>query len=662
MVQTPWWLDKSAPHEKIFSLVRQQYADQAGRYSTFRRHRNVYEFGWKGVDRSAKYDRTYDDTSLHFNRAQNAVDTVISEVTSAKVAPMATTEGGTWEQRDNAEKATRALDGLFQELDFDSLFEEAAIDACHTGCGFIKVFSDLSDCEVKAERVDPMDMLVDEREALSGTPRCIYQRCLVDKWYLAEACGVPNGALEASAATRRTKVLDAGIPDLFPGETWDTDALIEVVEAWHLPSFVTDEEESDDDASESGPGRKRRRRSDGRHVMCIDDFTLRDEAWNRPYFPFLVYRPKKARRGFWGIPLMRQLAPGQKEAEELDRKLQRAHRRMGGSHYLAHKSAKIEKRKVTNDIGDILEWEGQHPPQEWTPAPANPQTYQYRETLASDMLRFIGSSQFAAQSSVPRGMEQASGRALQLVVDQGSKYLGPWLRERERIVRRAGDMVLDAVEEVVEADGDYAAKYVSGRGYERIDWKPIVEQRKALVIRVEPINALSTSPGARVAQATEWLQAGAIQAPQWRRLSGIPDLEAENELDMADEEIIKKTLDFMVRTGKPIMIEPWDDWAKILEIGGRFVNMCRRQEVPENRLAVVRDYLGDAKAKIDDEKAKQAAAAAANAPPPPMPGPPGGMPMSPDAMGGAMPLDAMQAMPPEMGEAMLMPPGMPAAA
>lgn len=652
MTHVPWWQKKGPPHQEVFSLVRQQYADQAGRYQTFRRFRNVYEFGWKGVDRSAKYDRTFDDTTLHFNRAQNAVDTVISEVTSAKVAPMATTEGGTWEQRDNAEKATRALEGLFQELDFDSLFEEAAIDACHTGCGFIKVFPDLSDCEVRAERVDPMDILVDEREAIAAAPRCLYQRCLIDKWYLAEVFGVPNAALEASAETRRAKIMASGIPDLFPGETWDTgDSLIEVVEAWHLPSFIHDEEDEDG---------KRRRKSDGRRVMCIDDFTLLDEAYSRSDFPFLVYRPKKSRRGFWGIPLMRQLAPGQKEAEELDRKLQKAHRRIGGTHILAHKGSKLEKRKMTNDIGDIIDWEGNTPPAEWAPSPANPQTYSYRDSLGNDMLRYIGSSQFAAQSSVPRGMEQASGRALQLVVDQGSKYLGPWLRERERVVRRAGEKMLDAVEEVVESDESYASKYVQGRGYERIDWKPIVEQRKALIIRVEPINALSTSPGARVAQATEWLQAGAIQAAQWRRLSGIPDLEADNELDMADEEIIKKNLDWMVREQRPLMIEPWDDHAKILEIGGRFVNMCRRQDVSAERLQYVRDYLGDAKAAIDEEKARLAAQQA-----PPMgpmgPGPDGGMPMGVDPMSGA-PMPPQDVMPPEMGGAMPMPPGMPAAA
>src|SRR5258707_1606432 len=107
-------------------------------------------------------------------------------------------------------------------------------------------------------------------------------------------------------------------------------------------------------------------------------------------------------------------------------------------------------------------------------------------------------------------MEASSGRAIKLMTDQGSKYLGPWLRERERAVVRASDMFIDAIEELVEDDPKYSTRYVTGRGYEKIDWQEILEERERLCIMVEPINALATSPSARVDQVTDWLKAGAI--------------------------------------------------------------------------------------------------------------------------------------------------------
>src|SRR5260221_1034991 len=119
---------------------------------------------------------------------------------------------------------------------------------------------------------------------------------------------------------------------------------------------------------------------------------------------------------------------------------------------------------------------------------------------------------------------------------------------------------------------------------------------------VGPINALAFSPAARVDQVTDWLKAGAIDPQRWRKLSGVPDLEADNALEFSDRDIIEKVLNMMVKEQISMTVEPFDNFALILEIGGKFYNMCRVQGVSDERLRFVRDYLVDAKNELDKLK------------------------------------------------------------
>ena len=103
------------------------------------------------------------------------------------------------------------------------------------------------------------------------------------------------------------------------------------------------------------------------------------------------------------------------------------------------------------------------------------------------------------------------------------------------------------------------------------------------------------------------LSNGSITPEQFRRLFGMPDLEAENEVDLADVEIIDKVMDQIVIEGKPLQPEPFDYLELIIQRGRKFYNLCRKKGVPEERLAYLRDYLTRAKQLDDEQKAKMQA-------------------------------------------------------
>lgn len=338
--------------------------------------------------------------------------------------------------------------------------------------------------------------------------------------------------------------------------------------------------------------------------------------------------------------MMRDLIAPQREREKLGSRIQAQHQKMGMSGFFAPKSANLNVRDITcgeSGAGFIAEYEGQQPPSQVTPEPVAQGTYAYYEAIAREMGESKGISSLATASQVPAGLQQASGKALQVFEDFEDVRLIAYHRERERFRVRLAWLVVHAAKRIVERKGSYETTYRAKHGIKKVDWKKLLEDAKDFVIRVFPVSALSKNPAAKFAQLTELLNAGAITVEQFRRLFEIPDLEAENDLDMADYNIIAKALDTMVINGTYVTPMPTDNFDMAIGLASKFVNLCRLQEVPEDRIKLVIDYIEDVKGLKDQ----------AQPPPPPAAAPmPGMPPMTPDG-GGAPP-----PMPPEMVAAM----------
>jgi hypothetical protein len=194
-------------------------------------------------------------------------------------------------------------------------------------------------------------------------------------------------------------------------------------------------------------------------------------------------------------------------------------------------------------------------------------------------------------------------------------------RTRQRFKTDLAWVVVCAARRVVARKGTYETRYHGKKGIEKVDWSKVLMDADDFVLKVFPVSALSKQPAAKFAQLTELLNAQAITVEQFKRLFELPDLEAENELDTADTDIIDRNMDIIVTTGRYISPEPFDNLELILQRAGKVYNLCRQQEVPENRLQLLRDLIEDAKSLKDQ------------ATPPPAANdvmPPPGMPMDPN--------------------------------
>lgn len=635
-----WWnayLHGHEAHDTLVGHIRQMRMQQSTRYTNFHKLNAIYEWGFKAAQYDSPADAPIAEWTNAYNAAQNVVETVHASICKNPTVPMPLTTGGGYLQRKRAKDLQKGLEGEYDENGVEQIQDDVVTDALNLGAGFTKVFSEFG--RLKIEHVPTEDITVDDAEGRYRRPRCIYQSTPMDRYVVYELYGGDEDWLHGTAENRREKILRCKSVEAseISGPNQGQDQIM-VHEGYHLPS---------------GP-----ESHDGRMAIVIDGCTLVDKERDRKRFPYAPCIPRPRRRGFWGLSMMHEMACNQREYERVTGKIQKAFQKVGGTHIVAPRSAGVNPREITNDEGDFIEYDGQVPPHVWTPDPVSMQMVQYQQELPAMMMQSRGVSATSATGETPAGLANASGKARQLVRDEQNGRLKPYYRAVDRWHMTMCHLIIDEARELCESEGGYTVRYASKSAVEKIDWKKIMMDEEDFVLKIFPVSSLSQDPSAQFEQLQEMRASGDITTEQFKRLFRLPDLEAENEIDTADTDIIDRNLDIIVTEGRYLSPEPFDNLALAKGRAGKFYNVCRaRGGVPEKNLQLLRDYISDCEALL-------------NPPPPPgpemgpaPPGMPPGMPgMPPGAPPGPMgpPMGPPPEMlPPPMGPPGMPPPGMP---
>lgn len=645
----PWWLahlhgEPAGP--RLVALCRELALSNTTLIENTQRCMGVYEYGGQGRHLDPGDVLPIEDSLVAFNAAQNIVDTVYSKVIKPRIDPMPLTDGGGYIQRHNARELGKGLIGVMEENEVDKIEEDVLMDALTTdhGAGACLVYEDGED--VKIQHLPIEDVWFDAAETRYRQPRCCYvvPKGGMDKYVACELFGRDDmpGAVGSGEQRRRAILAAAQRPESWRRMGSHLKTRVDIFESWHLPSGKIEEEEEEYEDEETGEKKTRKvKKHDGRHVVAVDgpDGTLIDEPWEGPAFPVLLYVPRRRRRTVLGLSLIRDLIAPQREYENLTAKMQNAHQKMGVSGWCATRDMNFNVREVTAGrfgAGWVAEVDGGAMPQQVTPEPVSPGTYQYAEGIPRLMAERKGVSTLATASQIPSGLQQASGKALQVFEDFEDVRLLPYHRERERFKIALSWLIVYAVRRICERHPGYETRYRGKHGIERIKWKQVLDDAGDFVLRVFPVSSLSKQPSARYAQLTELLNAGAITVQQFKLLFDIPDLEADNELDLSHINIIDKNLDTIAITGKYVTPLPTDQFDLQIERAGKFYNLCRLKELPEGRLKLILDFIEDTKSLRDQTMAAANAAGPAAPMTPPEPPMPGAPPPPPD--GGAVPM------------------------
>lgn len=622
----PWWSrddeQNVEPHKRLVGVLNRIRTRQKTLLENTRRCMAIYQWGAKNGNVGSSDMIALDEVTATYNAARNVVDTVATKVCKSRIDPMPMSNGGGYFARRRARDMGQAIIGEFDENGVDAIKEDVVLDALTTahGAGAAIVFAENG--RVKIEHVPVEDVWFDEAEVRHRNPRCMYLTRRMDRYVLAgaaERLGAKKDVIKKILTAPRAQTRD----DLMQSEHDQ----IEVVWAWHLPSSPVDEldetpaEERAEDMLEANVrGRRMRAKkkscdTDGRFTICIEGATIFDDEYERDHFPVLMYVPRKRRRSVWGIGLMFDLIAPQREYERMGADIQNANQAMGMSGFMSPRSANVEARSIANVRSYVVEFDGDMPPQPFTPQPVHPDQYAYFDSIPRNMMAAKGVSQLAAQSQLPAGLSQASGKALQVFEDFESERLLFEHRELERFFVALSWLVVETAAEIVEDNPNYAARYRDKKGFFRtVKWREVLMDRRDGVITVFPVSSLAKSPAAKFDQLVQLLNVQAITTEQFKRLYDLPDLEDEIDYDTAYVDAVDAANDTMLLRGKYVTVQPFDDFELIIDRTNRLYAKLRASDEPppESRMQLLRDRVVEAEEWIR----RKAAAAQASAPAP----------------------------------------------
>ena len=613
-----WWqADEEKSHEAIHKFVTILRDEQDAFYTDTSTHMGLYNGRpLNGRHRSSiNYYTSHRQPRLTFNIIHSICQAATAKIAKHKPSIRFLTEGGNFSSKRKAKLLTKLMQGQFYGMDIYPLAQKVFLDACITGTGVMKVFSEFG--KIKTERVPITELSIDPLEAEYGNmPRQLFQTKKVSRHVLAAMFpDKEKFIMEADAGKE-------------PGHEYqdreqrDSDMLL-CYEAWHLPS---------------GPNSK-----DGRHVICIENETLLDEEWTKDYFPFCFIRWTENPISFWGNGLAREVKGIQIEINKLLARIQEQ-MHLATPKVFIEDTSKIVQAHLNNRVWGAIKYRGT-PPQFFVPRSVSGEMFSHLDRLVDRAYEMSGISQLAAQSKKPVGLE--SGRALREFSDIESERFMVVGQAYEKLFIDVSKQIVDLIIDIHDKDEPFTTMTIGKDSMEKISWSDIDLEEDQYTMKVMPVGSLPQTPAAKLASVAEMHQNGFFTTEEAHQLLEFPDLDYANKLKTASVEIIDRHIEEMIEKNNFLAPEPYMSLEfGILRVQQAY-NLAMIEDVPEDRLELLRRWISQAEALI-----MQAAEIKPPAPPPmgpmgpmgPMAAPPGGMPpMAPPA---GPPMGPPQALPP----------------
>ena len=531
------------------------------------------------------------------NIIQVVCDTLVSRIGSNRPKPTIVTRGADFDVYLRGRQLNRFLWGEFEHHDLYHKIRRCFLDSLVYGTAFLKM--DIDDGELYMERVHPDEVIVDQRECISGeSPACMYQRKLVSRLWLKQTYAADDPDLAAC--------IDAAQGHGFQYTSYRSpaDEQIVVVEAWKRPT--------------------RKGAGDGRHVVCIDNYCFVDEAYTDETFPFIELRFAQPENGYYGRPLVTDLMDYQIRLNELNGLIRLGQDIMCVPRILNEKGSQILLSQLDNQIAKVLEYRGTKP-EALTWDAFNAEIYNERERIKSSAFAFAGLSEMIATGAPATSqMRYDSSEALREVSSMQDERYNDKIQEYEQfVINIAKRMITLCARLYKNHKKNSSTFYRSGQLVQQIDWKSVSLDDDKYVLQVSASSVLNMSPAARKDKLEYWRKEGVINLAQYHAMSGEPDLEKLSDQLTAGSDAIEYQIDTMLK-GKPATPTILDKLQTGLPMVHDTYNRLTTLEAPARVLVLFRQWISIAKQLMSPKM-----------PPAPMPGqptlgPPGGpMPVDP---------------------------------
>jgi hypothetical protein len=603
-LQKFWWQESGDNvQDAVFNTVTALRDVQGYRKLANVRHMSLYgNYNMAGLGGS-EYAKPVSGDQLTLNVIRSVIDTVVSKITKnpprATVLPLE----GDWSLRNKGKRLTQYAQGVFYELDLYRKGEMAFRDACIFDDGHLKFF--IENNKIQCDRIFGDEILVDDREAAYGYPRQLFiergmaQEVMLEKW--------PH---------KRNKIKEAEEVAGYKDEAESAVTLQKrIIECYHLPS---------------GP-----EATDGRHVICIDNATMLDERWDKPYFPLVqtvwAHRPK----GYRGRGITEELAPIQVEINVTLEKIQRS-LALAAPHVFVPRGANIVQAHLTNEEWSIIEYDGPAGPQFAPTSSIPPDLYNHLQDLYQKAFEQVGISQMSAQSQKPSGLDAAV--ALREFHDIESERFMEVSKNYERFYMDCTDQIYDLSRELYAKGVNTNVKARKKRFIESIDWRDVDMKEDEYQLQVFPTSFLPATPAGKLQTISEMMRMGLLSSKEEAlALLDVPDLDRVQSLSNAAWDDIELHLERIIDHQDYHPPVPLMNLELGVKLGQAQYLRSRIDGAPEEVLDLLLRFVDECQALMrraaEEAMAQQQAAAM---PPVGQPGPAAGAP-------------APQAPPPDVG-------------
>jgi len=517
-----------------------------------------------------------DNGRLRYNLAASTVDTMCSIVASSRPMPQTIVRGGDYRLQRQAKLRNRCLIG--QALDLE-LFRKAGLaydDACTTGLGVLHFTRDSDTGLPTVERRLPLSLVWDRVEAVNGSVRSLYMTDLV-----------PRDVLLALYPNLADKIAKAKGPDQTDlrdyAMTRDSQADQVIVRwAWHLPASSAKRKTADGEDKDE-------LRHPGRHVMCVDTCTLSDVPWTRARFPFAFFRYAPRQVGFNGRSLVEAIRPAQQRIHRLIQTVEENQDFGAACRVFVERGSEIDREQITNLPMGVQTYVGQVP------------TFNtFDATLTGlqdeiDRIREQTWSQLGLNESQVQGTRNpglSSGKAIMAQEDIGSRRHAMNLRYFEEAMLECYQALSDLNDDVAEDVPDFeVSARARGRFLESSRWADLQIEDGDVRTSVFPVSSLLTSPSGRYQQLETLVDKGWVPQGVAQQLSGMPDLEAYEDLETADLRLAQKHVGQIQDGAKGVLPIREMDMQVVIPFVRKSLVSATEDDAPDSVLAELDAYL-----------------------------------------------------------------------
>lgn len=563
-----WWLnDKNDSHADIFAIVNKIHMATSERRErnlrSLRLYGNMDVVGLAPYSFASSVAPSLPENRVKINVISSMADTVSAKISKIKPRVTFLTSGGNWASQQNAKKLNKFLLGIFYKNHIYERHQEGFKDSTIFDIGALKHY--IQGNEIVTERVLATELYVDDIDAMYGNPRSLYQVKYIHKEMLKKLYPKKAAAIAMCSSSFGDTIASKEQMENY----------VVVIEAWHLPST---------------PGAK-----DGRHVICMDKDTIVDESYTRDYFPFTFFHWSKRLVGYWGQSLAERLTGNQVEINKMLRIIQKSFHLGSAFKVFLEYGSRVAKEHINNDIGSIVYYAGAKP-DFYVPQTIHPEYFQHLEFLIQKSYEEAGISQLSASSRKPAGIE--SGRALREYNDIETERFALASQAYEASFLDTARQYIDLVKEMAEDGTDLEVTSESKRFIEKIKWSDIDVKDNEYVMQMFPVSMLPHTPAGRLAFVQELVNDNYIPREFGLKLLDFPDLENFTTMATASIDDLLSILDHILVKGTYIGPEPFQDLATGIKIFQSAYLRAKTDDVPEDRLELLRIWIESAQAML----------------------------------------------------------------